>query len=307
MNCQPMLASIGSQDILKSKDYHFEPKFDGTRAIATVAPDGIRFVNRNGNVLNERYPELNDIRKHIRAKRCVLDGEIVIYNPEGLPDFHLFQQRDRSLRPAVVSELAARHPATYVVFDVLEDEGEALVDRPIEDRQALLGKLIRPGRRIEQMLVTPDGTKLWREITKRGLEGVMAKRVGSRYQPGERSKEWLKIKNLQRLDGIIVGYLSGKRAISSLAIAAYKQGELTYLGNVGTGFTEEFLADLKPKLDRLARKTAPVVYKGNEQFHWVKPQLVAEIQYLEFTPDGSMRVPSFIRLRDDKSPKECVL
>lgn len=307
MNYQPMLASIGSQDILKSKDYQFEPKFDGTRAIATVTPDGIRFVNRNGNILNGRYPELEDIRKHIRAKRCVLDGEIVIYNHEGLPDFQLFQQRDRSLKPAVVEELAKRHPATYVVFDVLEDEGESLFDQPIEERQALLGKLIRPGRRIEQMLVTDDGKKLWREITKRSLEGVMAKRVGSSYAPGVRSKEWLKIKNLQRLDGIIVGYLSGKRAISSLAIAAYKADELIYLGNVGTGFTEEFLGDLKPKLDRLARKTAPVVYTGTEQIHWLKPQLVAEIQYLEFTPDGSMRVPSFIRLRDDKKPEECVL
>ncbi|MCA9388180.1 non-homologous end-joining DNA ligase [Candidatus Berkelbacteria bacterium] len=301
---KPMLAKIGEQKLLANKNYTFEPKVDGTRAICYVGKD-LKFVNRNGVTINSRYPELAEIRKHIKGKSCVLDGEIVIYNKDGLPDFQLFQKRDRSLKPQVIEQLSKKYPATYVVFDCLEYEGQSLLKEKLEDRQMVVEKIIRDGKKIQKTFIADDGKKLWKVVKERNLEGLMAKKKGSFYYPGERSSSWFKIKNLERLDGVIIGYTSVKRPISSLGIAICKNSRLTYIGNVGTGFTEELIAELKPKLDKIKRKTPPVDYTGNDDFIWVQPKLVAEIQYLEFSPDGMMRIPSFIRLRDDKKPEKC--
>jgi len=307
MRYEPMLASMGAQDDLKRTDWLYEPKLDGTRAIMTLKDDHLTFVNRNGNELTQRFPEMVQMRKHIRAKSCVFDGEIVVYDADGRPDFNALAQRDSVDDPGLIEERAKQLPATYVVFDVLELEGESLIDKPLSERRDILADLIRNAHHIEQVFWTEHGTVLWKEAKRRKLEGVMAKAASSRYQPGQRSSEWRKIKLTSTIDAIIVGYTSEKRVVSSLVLSAYHNDELICLGRVGTGFTEAFLTDLAPKLKKLATKTPIVTYKSSLDIAWVKPQLVCEVKYLELTKDHALRAPSFLRLRTDKAPKDCVL
>lgn len=161
-----MLAKIGQQQLLSSKDYIFEPKVDGTRALCYVGKD-LKFVNRNGVTINSRYPELQEIRKHIRGKSCVLDGEVVIYNKDGLPDYQLFQKRDRSLKPLVIEELSKKYPATYVVFDCLEYDGHSFLKEELEDRQMVVEKIIRDGKKIQKTFITEDGKSFGRLLKKK--------------------------------------------------------------------------------------------------------------------------------------------
>ncbi len=307
MRYRPMLASMGTHDDLAHADWLYEPKLDGTRAIMTLKDDHLTFVNRNGTELTHRFPEMAQMRKHIRAKQCVLDGELVVYDADGRPDFAALAKRDSVDDPALIEERAKRLPATYVVFDVLELEGESLIGKPLSERKDILADLIRNAHHIEQVFWTEHGTLLWKEAKRRMLEGVVAKRAASRYQPGERSNEWRKIKRTSTIDAIIVGYTHEKRAVSSLVLGAYHAGELICLGRVGTGFSESFLSELAPKLKKLAAKIPPVAYKTTLEVSWVKPTLVCEVKYLELTKDHALRAPSFLRLRTDKAPKDCVL
>ncbi|MEK7184165.1 MAG: non-homologous end-joining DNA ligase [Patescibacteria group bacterium] len=317
MQYEPMLASIGEQADLKKKGWLFEPKLDGTRAIMYLKDDQLTFINRNGRNLTHRYPEFLHVRKHIRAKQCVLDGEIVVYDAEGRPDFVSLAKRDHVDDEGLIEERMKTLPATYVVFDVLEKDGEVLIDRPLTERKEILADTIRNAHHIEQIFWSEHGQPLWKEVKRRKLEGVMAKDAASHYQPGERTDRWRKVKFLKTIDAVILGYTTGKRVISALALGAYHKGELTYLGGVGTGFTDDFLADLLKELSKIKAAKPPVAYNGTKAYTWVKPKVVCEVEYLELTKGASprrvpsagtrLRAPSFIRLRDDKSPKDCVL
>ncbi len=303
----PMLASMGEQDDLKKKGWMFEPKVDGTRALMYLKDDKLTFINRRGHDLAHRYPEFLHVRKHIRAKECVLDGEIVVYDADGRPNFAALAKRDHVDDEGLIEERMKTLPATFVVFDILEKDGESLLELPLSSRKEVLADTIRNAHHIEQIFWSEHGAPLWKEVKRRKLEGVMAKDAASHYQVGERSPSWRKIKFLKTIDAIILGYTSEKRSISALALGVYEKGELRYIGGVGTGFTDAFLADLLKQLTKIKATKAPVSYDGPKQYAWVKPKLVCEVEYLQLTKDKSLRAPSFIRLRDDKSPKDCVL
>jgi bifunctional non-homologous end joining protein LigD len=307
MRYPPMLALPAGKEALKKEGYIFEPKLDGTRAVCYLDEKGISLVNRRGNDITGRYPEFS-FAGQVKAASAVLDGEVVVYSPEGNPDFHLLQRREQVARRDISEIRSKELPATYVVFDILEKEGKSLTDLPLKERKRILEETIAEGGHMQKIFYTENGPGLWKEVEKRKLEGVIAKELDSRYYPGARTPAWLKIKYLKTIDCVIVGYTSEKRIISALALAVYSRGKLRYIGrSVGKGFTEGFLKDLHKRLSEIETKDPPVEYLGGKEIHWVKPLIVCEVTYLELTKDIIMRAPVFLRLRDDKKPEECIL
>jgi len=305
MKYGPMLARIGTKTDLSKKGYIYEPKLDGIRAIC-YKNKRIKLLNRKGRNLDSHYPEL-DFIQNIDAKSCILDGEIVIYDKNGVPNFNLIQKRDHLENKALIELRSKEHPATYVVFDILMKNGKSLLNLPLLERKKILDETVKDGQCIQKIVFGTNGKKLWKEVTKLKMEGVMAKNASGHYFPNTRVFQWLKIKHLKTIDCVIIGFTQKKRVISALALGVYIKGRLTYIGKVGTGFTYTFLEELHTKLSKIIRKTAPVAYKGREPIIWVQPKLVCAIRYLELSDDTKLRAPAFIGLREDKTTKECTL
>jgi bifunctional non-homologous end joining protein LigD len=290
----PMMAHIGKESDLERPHMLFEPKLDGIRSLCYVS-EGLRFYSRNSRDITSEYPEFH-FRDSIESKTAILDGEIIVLDNENNPSFSMWQHD---------------YAAVYIVFDILMLNEKSLIDLPLLERKEILGKVVKDSSRMEKCMYTTHGTDLWQEIIKRGMEGVIAKQEDSHYYPGSRSSLWLKIKSYKTLDALILGYTSGKRKISSLILGAYRNGELVYIGKVGTGFTGTSLDDLLHSMKPL-KITKPLMV-GNIlpddlpsriPTHWLKPELICEIKYLEFTEAGKMRGPVFLRLRVDKNPEE---
>ncbi len=297
----PMLCKKGNKELLKSKNYIFEPKLDGTRCIAEINNE-VNLFNRRQKNIRRRYPEIcNEMKKY---RNMIFDGEIVCYNKKGIPDFYLLQKREHIDSDFLIEIRAKLFPATYVIFDLLEMNGKSLIEKSIEERKEILEDVIEKGENLETIFYTENGQKLWKEIERRNMEGVIAKKKGSKYYPGERRTEWLKIKNLKSVDVVIVGYTQEKREISSLGMGLYDDSKLIYIGKVGTGFEEDIMQKL---FNEFEESEPPVINpeKAPENMRWVKPKIAAEIEYLEVTKDLELRSPSFKRLRYDKPLNEC--
>ncbi|MBI2774690.1 hypothetical protein HYX58_01650 [Candidatus Dependentiae bacterium] len=288
-----MNAHMGTLDDLKNKNFIFEPKLDGIRALCYVN-EKCDFISRNDINLSGRFPELLTIRRNIKARECILDGEIVAYDKKGIPHFSALQKGGKP---------------TYVVFDILLKNGKSLVHLPLMERKKILNKTIVENARLEKTFFTRDGRTLWKEMVKKKMEGVMAKDPEAPYHPGIRSRVWLKIKLFNTIDCVIVGFTTAKRAISSLALGLYDTDqELYYIGKVGTGFNEKDMEELETKLtplkiDTRPTENAPVI--AGKKIQWVKPRTVCEVTFLQFTSIRYLRASVFIRLRTDKKPKQC--
>ena len=280
----PMLAEIGDIGILKSKRHIFEPKLDGYRAIFVKNNEGLEFFSRNGKNISSSYPKFA-FSKSIKAKTCTLDGEIVVYDNKGNPSFSLMQDKNKFKN------------AVYVVFDILEKDGMDLTSLPLIERKRILEKTIVEGKNLQIIFYTSNGKKLWEEMKKRGVEGVIAKKIDSIYTQ-KRSNSWIKIKFEKTIDAVIIGYLSKKRKLSSLALGLFDGKRLVHIGNVGTGFSEKMLKELKIALMKIENEKI-------DDIQFVKPKFVVEVKYFEVTPDKKLRSPVFLKLRMDKNVKEC--
>ena len=300
MKYTPMLAKIGELSNLEDDRFIFEPKLDGYRAICIVNK-GIKILSRRGHNIAKQFPEFT-FRKNIKAKSCVLDGEIIVYDEKGNPNFNMMQLRYTSDNIATKS---IQTPATFAVFDILMKDGKSLMNLPLMERKKILKQTVKPGNHLEIVPWTTNGKKLWQQMRKRGLEGVVAKEKESTYKR-TRSKVWLKIKFQHTIECTIVGYTTKKRAISSLALGLYKNKKLYYVGKVGTGFGSISLEKLRNKLEKLKITIPPVANPGRlRNIIWVKPKLTCEIKYQQFTKTEHLRIPVFLHLRDDKKPTEC--
>jgi len=305
----PMLCETGVETVLEEDGYIFEPKLDGTRCIAEISGAGeVRLINRRGRNLTKRYPEIvRELQKIPRS--CVLDGEIVCFNEEQVPEFRLLQKREQIESELKIEALAKSIPATYVVFDILSQDGKELIDEPLSTRKELLADTVADTEHVKKIAYDTEGTKLWDEIRKKNMEGIIAKRIKSMYYPGKRSWNWLKIKYTKTIDVVLIGYTTEKRAISALGMALYDEGDVFYIGSVGTGFTDAFIKDLKREITeqglQIERLSVSNPEKAPKQMKWLKPQLVATIKYLEITEGGELRAPSFKELRPDKPPEAC--
>ena len=304
----PMLARLGPLP-RRDDDWAFEVKWDGVRAIAHSEPGRLRFFSRNLNEITDRYPELSRLNRALSHHRAILDGEIVAFDADGRPDFGTLQQRMHLGSEARVRRLARDAPVTYVIFDLLWLDGHSLLRAPYSERRERLAELELTGERWQ----TPDhvvgrGADLLAASAEQGLEGVVAKRLDSPYEPGRRSPCWVKVKNVNRQEFVIGGWLPGdgrrrERIGALLAGVRDEDGSLRYAGRVGTGFTEAELDRLAELLRPLERPTSPFAPGGPRPPRgavWVEPRHVAEVEFREWTQGGQLRAPSYKGLRDDK-------
>lgn len=313
---KPMLAY--PSEPFNSRDFLYEIKFDGTRCISYIDAEDktVKMLNRRMVYFQDRYPELTDMWKDVKAKRVILDGEVVIFE-KGKPNFYKLAEREHVESKVRIELLSKILPASYVVFDILYKDGKELVNLPLIERKKILDRTVKGGSRLLlSEYVLEKGKAFFNTVKKRGLEGVMAKRIGSPYLMGERSKLWLKLKAVQTLDTLIVGYTTGtgkREKLGSLIAACYYRGKLKYVGKIGTGFTEESISSLLKKLKKLKVEKCPIQPEPDLKLPldrkpvWVKPKLVCEAKFMNLSKDLVMRAPSYIRLREDKNPEDCIL
>jgi bifunctional non-homologous end joining protein LigD len=288
----PMLATLAEGPPKDEKNWWYELKYDGFRAVAAIVGGEVAMLSRNELDLAPRFPRTYDALHKIKAKEVVLDGEVVVLDAHGAPRFQLLQQGTGNER--------------MIVFDILWLDGEDLRRRPYEERRKILLKLKPPaGIDIAQTL-DMSGEEALAHAAKGGWEGIIAKKRGSMYE-NRRSKEWLKVKAIQQQEMVIVGWqpsTASERDIGSLHLAFFDdKGDLRYGGKVGTGFSAKLRGTLREQLarDEIAKplvKDAPRVKSA----HWVTPRLVAQVSFTEWTSDNRLRHPSFLGLRDDKKP-----
>lgn len=304
---RPMKAVLATELPADDEHWGYEYKWDGVRAVTYVSDGHVRALSRNDLDITGSYPELAELAE-LTGRPVVLDGEIVALR-DGRPDFGLLQSRMHVRRPS--EQLLSTTPVEYYVFDIMHLDDRSLLDLPYVARRAVLDDLALDGRNVR----TPPwfwdhGRNILEASLERGLEGVMAKRLFSRYHPGRRTGDWLKIKHVRHQEVVIGGWRPGKgrRAdlIGSLLVGVPGDRGLEYAGNVGTGFTHAMLRDLETMLRPLERETSPFGTKVPRSHaldaHWVRPELVGEVTYTERTGDGMLRHPSWRGLRPDKSP-----
>jgi bifunctional non-homologous end joining protein LigD len=299
----PMLTTPTS-DVPRGEDWLFEVKWDGYRAIAYLEAGEPTLMSRKANDLTKRFESVaKELVKAVKTPDCVLDGEVCALDEEGRATFSAMQQGKPGTR------------YIYVVFDLLEQEGQPLIDLPLTDRRERLRNLLdRRNRTVQLSEAFDDGQALFEAAKQQRFEGIVAKRLESRYLPGKRTREWLKIKTHGRQEFAIAGYTEGQGrrsgSFGSLILGYYKDGELVYAGNVGTGFNDAEIDKLLRKLRPLERKDPPfssvpkMPRVRRDAIHWVEPNLVAEIEFVEWTHDGRLRAPSYQGLRDDKTAED---
>jgi bifunctional non-homologous end joining protein LigD len=310
---EPMLARLSTMP-KDETSWAFEVKWDGVRAIAHSEPGRLSLITRNGNDVSAAYPELRALNRALGSHSAMLDGEIVAFDEDGKPSFQALQPRIHLRGESAVKRQAAERPVTYAIFDLLWLDGHSLLDLPYTERRKQLATLELDG---EHWRVPAhhegQGSALLAATREQGLEGIVAKRLDSRYAPGRRDGSWLKVKHSRRQELVIGGWTEGRRArqnrLGALELGVHdpESGELKYAGRVGTGFDEAELDRLGELLKPLATRRSPFVGRQPARgAHFVKPQLVAEIEFGEWTRDGRLRHPRYEGLRDDKPAEEVV-
>jgi bifunctional non-homologous end joining protein LigD len=311
----PMMARTGTLP-RDDENWAFEVKWDGVRAVCHSEPGRMRLHSRNLLDITPRYPEVGRLNRALSHHRAILDGEIVALDAEGRPSFGALQRRMHVGSESTVRRLAKEAPVTYIIFDLLWLDGHSLMDLPYSERRARLAELELGdnGRWRVPDYVAGHGQQLLSATEQQGLEGVIAKRLDSPYEPGRRTPCWLKIKNVDRQEVVVGGWVpgDGKRRdrIGALLVGVRDDdGSLRHVGRVGTGFTEAELDRLADKLRPLEREDSPFAPGGPKIPRgavFAEPELVAEVEFREWTDGGQLRAPSYKGLRDDK-PAELVV
>ena len=316
----PMLATVGSE-VPAGADWVFETKYDGIRILAFVAGSSARgkvaLVSRNGLDKTKQFPEIVDALRalHTKVKRSfVLDGEIVAMRDGEPLRFQELQGRMHTTDRGAIERHRSDAPAALCVFDILMDGRKSLVAEPWQERRKHLVALLQPPVRSKALRlsdVSDDGAKLLREARRRGWEGIIAKRRDAEYAVGRRSHAWLKLKLEREQEFVVGGWTEPRNSrehLGALLLGYYDHGKLIYAGHTGTGFDRASLGDMHRRLARLERKSSPFTTtpRTNAPAHWVKPDVVVEIRFNEWTADGKLRQPVFVGVRDDKSAREVV-
>ena len=310
---QPMLAEGGGTPFDDPR-YWFEPKMDGIRCLAELSTGQTVLRTRTGRDVTAQYPEIHTIHELVNQVNAVIDGEIVAFDEDGRNSFGVLQQRMNLSNPREIDRIRKRIPVALVVFDLLWLDGHDVTGLALEQRRELLAAVVEEDDRLHVIAhVEGAGLALVEAAKTQGLEGVMAKRLGSPYLPGRRTDAWRKIKLRNTQDCVILGFTPGKggrgATFGALLVGAWDGGELRWVGQVGSGFTEKTLERLLQDLQPLVR-TDPAVEELREVKGavFVEPTLVCEVEYLEITKsEHKMRAPSFKGIRPDTTPDECVL
>jgi bifunctional non-homologous end joining protein LigD len=306
---EPMLAKAGT--LPRDDDaWAYEIKWDGVRAIAYVDGGRVRLESRNGRDITPRYPELRELGRALGAAQAILDGEVVAFDEQGRPSFQRLQGRMHLTSEHAIRRLSEREPVTYVIFDLLFHDGHSLLDLPYAERRERLLALDLNGPTWR----TPahhvgDGAAMLAASKAQGLEGVLAKRLDCPYTPGRRSSGWIKVKNVRTTDVVIGGWMPGEGnrsgRLGALLAGFYEDGELRYAGRVGTGFSQAELERVQKLLAPLERPDSP--FAGRQpprEAHFVEPELVATVNYGEWTQARTLRHPVYQGVRDDVAPTD---
>ncbi len=295
-----MLATL-SPSIVEGPEWVFEEKYDGIRAVAGREGGQVKIWSRTLQDLTGGFPHVVEAVRALSDGDLTVDGELVALDDKGVSRFQLLQRRG----------IAGASPTRYAVFDLLEHNGRSLMSQPLSERRAALERLL--GHRTAPLFVSRrlvrDGKAAYREAKRFGWEGIIAKHERSPYQPGVRSQLWRKVKVRKESEFVIGGYTApkgGRQHLGALLVGLYDGPKLRFVGKVGTGFTQETLEMLATKLERLRTDKSPFDPKPRmKDATWVRPKLVAQLVYAEWTADGKLRQPAFLGLRSDKSPSEC--
>ncbi len=310
---EPMLASVGSE--VPGKGWTFEPKYDGIRVLAYATATDVKLMTRNGKDKAQQFPEIVASLKKLAAqtkRSLVLDGEIVALIDGEPARFQELQGRMHLKESHSIERLSSSMPAALILFDILMDGDEVLLREPWSVRRERLLK--RVGKRVSKQLritesIEGDGKKMLEKARRQGWEVIIAKRVDSTYEPGHRSRNWLKLKIEFRQEFVIGGYTEPRNSrehIGALLLGYFDKDRFIYVGHTGGGFTRQGLEEMYKRLKPLEIKTSPFVEtpKTNEKAHWVKPEVVVEVKFNEWTADRRLRQPIFLGVRDDKNATE---
>jgi bifunctional non-homologous end joining protein LigD len=309
---QPMLATVGSR-LPTGAGWTFEPKYDGVRVIAYATPTSVALMTRNGKDKAAQFPEISAGLRALAARRrgpLVLDGEIVALIDGEPGRFQALQDRIHIQDGEQIKALERDEPTALIVFDLLVDGSDVLTDEPWSERRARLERRVHGETGAVRLGESDrDGAAMLDRARAAGWEGVMAKRTDAPYRPGVRSPAWQKLKIEHRQEFVVGGYTEPRKsrvALGALLIGYYDpHGEFVYAGHVGGGFTQQGLREMHKLLAPLERKTSPFTTtpETNEPAHWVRPQIVVEVKFNEWTSDGRLRQPIFVGVRDDKDPR----
>jgi bifunctional non-homologous end joining protein LigD len=310
---EPMYCSIGTE--IPGPGWTFEPKYDGIRVLAFATSDEVKLLTRNGKDKAAQFPEIVAALRKLASqlkRSLVLDGEIVALT-DGLPArFQELQSRVHVKEAHVIQRNTSSRPAALILFDILVDGDDVLLREPWSKRRARLEKRLHK-RASPQLRITPsiegDGKKMLQQARREGWEGIIAKRVDSPYEAGHRSRNWLKLKIEFREEFVVGGYTEPRNSrehIGAILLGYFDKGRFIYVGHTGGGFTNKSLREMYELLKPLERKTSPFeeTPKTNERAHWVKPEVVVEVKFSEWTADRRLRQPIYLGVRDDKNARD---
>ena len=308
---EPMMARTAALPTPDST-WGFEFKWDGIRALAYVEGGRVRLLSRSGEDVTSRYPELHVMGRAIGSREVVLDGEVVALDEGGRPSFEEIQQRMGLSSETEIRRKMKDVPVTYMVFDLVWQDGHSLMAVPYEERRRRLADLRLAGPSWQTPPFERGGGPAMLDASqKAGLEGVLAKKLDSRYESGRRSSNWIKVKNRNRQELVIGGWLDGegrRRGVpGALLVGYYEKAQFVYAGKVGTGFTDVMLDRLASLLAPLEQRTSPFDTGAPPRAaRYVKPRIVAEFEFVEWTRSGQLRAPSFKGLRADRQARQVV-
>lgn len=297
---RPMLATLVKEPF-DDPDWIFEVKWDGYRAVAEIRSGNVSLYSRNQISLNQKFLPIVDSLRNFRFE-AVLDGEIVVVDDQGHPDFQMLQNYQKSRSGHLL----------YYVFDLLHFQGHDLTNLPLLMRKELLRKILPSAPKIKfSDHIQKEGVLFFNTVKEKGLEGIIAKHSQGIYRMGRRSRQWLKVKTQLTQEGVIAGFTEpggGRKHFGSLVLGVFEGDELIYIGHCGGGFGAKLLKELRGKMDPLIQKECPfrVKPKTNSQVTWVKPKLVCEAIFHGWTAERLMRQPVFLRLREDKAARDVV-
>lgn len=306
---KPMLATLVDKPF-SDPNWLFETKWDGVRAVCFIKNGKARFVSRNQLEMTGQYPELAAIATSVLATNAILDGEIVALDEHGVSRFQLLQRRLGRKNAGEIGRLAATTRLAYYVFDLLHHDGLDLTPCSLLNRKTLLESILKPSKNVLYSdHIIGEGEKLYEAIAKVPLEGIIAKRIESTYVQ-RRTSDWLKIKTTLESEVVVGGYTLPRNSRShfgALVVGLYQDGELHYVAHTGGGFNQKTLEHIHKLMQPLRTEESPFVEtpKTNEPVHWIKPKLVAQVKFSEWTADRRMRHPVFLGLRTDKKPSDC--
>jgi bifunctional non-homologous end joining protein LigD len=310
---EPMYATIGT-DLPAHGDWTFEPKYDGMRALAFIEPTRVRLMTRNGKDKAAQFPEvvaaLGKLGRRL-GRKVILDGEVVALERNRPGHFQSLQGRFHLKGVADIAHAARVSPAGIVVFDILLDGRDVLLDQPQTVRRQRLERILRkPPTGVRVSESSPNGNRMMDRARRGRWEGIIVKRSASIYAPGARSRDWLKLKLLHRSEFVIGGFTEPRRTrpyLGAILLGYFDaHDQLRYVGHTGGGFDRATLKDTRERLERIEQDRSPFaeVFSSNERVHWVKPKLVAEVRFSEWTSDARLRQPIFLGLRDDKNARD---